>query len=149
MRGYRWLIFAGILVLSGSAWADEKCKSAPLFKGVPTGAAAFDSREEAPAGEVKILNFGDELIVSGGEGGFKAVTLWAEDKCGLWLQESRGGSYLEKKVELHAPTYRFVKSRKDGSYEVEALGQRFQIKAIFPGRFEVTLLTAIGSYEGE
>ncbi len=150
-----WAVFALSLAATlSSAVAsaeDSTCVKPPEFMGCPTGAAAWDINGAGfKAGEVKYLNFGDQLVVKGGEGGIEAVTIWGVDLCGLWLQFAANDSYVpETKPPVKKPTYLLFTAVKKNVYKVEALGISFQLKQVFPGRFKVTLLDEIPAYQGE
>ncbi|NUN15787.1 MAG: hypothetical protein HUU55_19350 [Myxococcales bacterium] len=140
--------------LNGVATVDaqsDKCSHPPEFVGVPTGEAAFSLTGEAvAAGAEKYLHFGDELVVSGGEGGFSAVSLYAENECGLWLQHAKGDSLLTPDgAKLQKPTFTYVKATKSGHYRVEALGLTLEVERVAPGRFRVVLKSPINVYHGE
>jgi len=135
-----------------SASAEEAtCARPPEFVGCPSGAVPFSvTGDGARAGQVVYLNFGDELVVSGGEGGLEAVTIWGIDSCGLWLQFGQNGGYVaDPKPPVQAPTYRAFPAIRQNVYKVEVMGFTFQLKQVFPGRFKVTLLKDIPAFQGE
>lgn len=136
---------------SGLLAQESTCVKPPEFMGCPTGDAGWTlTGAGARAGEVKYLNFGDELVVRGGEGGLEAVTLWGVDSCGLWVQVAAADSYVpETKPPVKKPSYRLFAAVKKNVFKVEALGVTFQLKQVFPGRFKVTLLEEIPAYVGE
>ena len=153
--GVMWLgiaLFAVSLSPEPASAAKSVCVAPPDFVGCPSGEQGFNRPGTATAaGTVKYLNFGDELVFFGGEGGLAAVTIWGRNACGLWLQASSASGYFEHGPDapLRRPKFQSVQPTSKDTFKVRALDVAFRLEQVAPGRFRVTLLEAIEAYEGE
>jgi hypothetical protein len=140
------------------------CEAVPDLRGVPSGSDGFDLYGSGElAGATRYLVPGDNLMTWSGEGGIGAMTLWAEDECGLWIRDARRDSGIELDVWIEPETrveFVLLQRLPDGGYILDNNNTdtvytdnhdtpRLRIDRGEYSAFEVTLLDDIAMYEGE